>query len=141
MTTMTTLEGSTALTVMSVDTEPTATPESVKDEIQKQVKLATKSLQTKLDTVLSSIKNEKEVPRTGASENKKEIRTNKKTVVSTEKVSKKNSKNSDPTLPKKSDLVVEKSNATDVETKPKQPKKSNKKLHNMKKEFTGTKSK
>lgn len=62
--------GLTAATAMAVDQEATAPPESIRDEVHKQVTQATKSIHSKLDSLVNALKNDKEGP-SGASSNKK----------------------------------------------------------------------
>ena len=73
MTTITTYDYITAATSMAVDTEPTVPPDSIRDEVRKQVQVATKKIETKLDSVLQSLKKDYEGPNPGASSKKNKL--------------------------------------------------------------------
>jgi hypothetical protein len=70
-----TIEGTTSATAMAVDEEETASPESIRQEITKQVTAASKGLQDKMDTLLKTLKNH-EGTSTTASLKKKKARKN-----------------------------------------------------------------
>ena len=65
------VEDATAATAMAVDIEPTAPPESIRDEVRKQILEVTKTFQSKLDLMSQSLKKEKEGQSPSASSIKK----------------------------------------------------------------------
>lgn len=62
-----TLESTTAATAMAVDEEITATPDSIRDEVRKQVNNTCKTLSSKIEALALALKNEKEGPKPSAS--------------------------------------------------------------------------
>ena len=65
------VEHTTARTTMAIDEEDHATPETLRAEIEKQVRAATKSLTKKLESMAQAVKKDEEGPVTGASTKKK----------------------------------------------------------------------
>ena len=65
------VEGATAATAVAVDAEPTAAPDTVRDEVRKQVEEMTKTLHNKLNQLTQVLKNDTEGPTPSASRKKK----------------------------------------------------------------------